>query len=136
MTGTVIKNYSDPFVVFSLMALRGNSESKCNRLLNPKGDQSRSMVYCKLFEDSGLKPNEFSVNCEQCHDYHLVHNVEAQKILYVTENPELANGARSHSGAPDDPSFRDLLIANDISPSQTVHIEFINVRDGGAFADT
>ena len=55
--------------------------------------------------------------------------------MYVTENPELANGARSHSGAQEDPSFRDLLIANGISPSQTVHIEFIDVRDGGAFAD-
>ena len=73
VTGTVIKNDSDPLVVFTTMALRGNSETKCNRLFNPKGDQTKSMVYCKMFENSAVKPNEFSVYCEQCHDYHLVH---------------------------------------------------------------
>ena len=88
VTGTVIKNDSDPPVIFSLFSLRGNSESKCNRPLNPKGDQSRSMVYCKLVEDSGLKPNEFSVYCEQCNDHHLVHNGGNQKIWYVSKNPE------------------------------------------------
>ena len=45
VTGTVIKNGSDPLVIFSLLNLRGNSESKRNRPLNPQGDQSRSMVY-------------------------------------------------------------------------------------------
>ena len=135
MTGTVIKNDPVNPVIFTLFTRGGNSESKRNRLVNPQGEQSRSMVYCKLFEDSGLKPNEFSVYCEQCNDHHPVHNGEPQKILYVSENPELINGARSHSGAQEDPSFRELLKTKGICPSQTVHIEFIDVRDGGAFAD-
>ena len=93
------------------------------------------MVYCKLLEDSGLKPNEFSVYCDQCDDHHPVHNGEPMKILFVSENRELTNGARSHSGAHEDPSFRELLKSKGICPSQTVHIEFIDVRDGGVFAD-
>jgi len=93
------------------------------------------MVYCKLLEDSGLKPNEFSVYCDQCDDHHPVHNGEPLKILFVSENQELINGARSHSGAHEDPSFRELLKSKGICPSQTVHIEFVDVRDGGVFAD-
>ena len=135
VTGTVIKNDSDPLVIFTTMAQRGNSEAKCNRLYNPQGDHTRSMVFSKMFEDSAVKPNEYSVYCEQCHDFHLVHNMESQKILFVTENPELANGARSHSGALENPSFKNLLIAAGITPSQTVHIEFVDVRDGGVYAD-
>ena len=93
------------------------------------------MVYSKTFEDSAVKPNEYSVYCEQCHEFHPVHNMESQKILFVTENQELANGARSHSGAFEDPSFKNLLIAAGITPSHTVHIEFVDVRDGGVYAD-
>ena len=103
MTGTVIKNVSEPLTIFTTLARRGNSEVKCTRLYNPQGSPTTTMVYCKLFEDSAVKPNKYSTYCEQCHEYHLVHNMESQKILFVTENPELANGARSHSGAPEVP---------------------------------
>ena len=93
------------------------------------------MVYSKSLEDSAVKPNEYSTYCEQCHEYHLVHNMESQKILFVTENQELANGARSHSGALEDPSFKKLLLTAGITPSQMIHIEFVDVRDGGVYAD-
>ena len=136
VTGTVIKNDPANPVTFQLFG-RGeqHSESKRIRLVNLKGDQTRSMVYCKLLEDSGLKPNEFSVYCDQCDDHHPAHNGEPMKIVFISENRELINGARSHSGAHEDPSFRELLKSKGICPSQTVHIEFVDVRDGGVFAD-
>ena len=136
VTGTVIKNDPVNPVTFQLFG-RGeqHSESKRIRLVNLKGDQTRSMVYCKLLEDSGLKPNEFSVYCDQCDDHHPAHNGEPMKIVFISENRELINGARSHSGAHKDPSFRELLKSKGICPSQMVHIEFVDVRDGGVFAD-
>jgi len=93
------------------------------------------MVYCKLLEDSGLKPNEFSIYCDQCNEHHPAHNGEPMKIVFVSENRELTKGARSHSGAHKDPSFRELLKSNGICASQMVHIEFVDLRDGGIFAD-
>jgi len=135
VTGTVVKNDPVNPTTFQLFDRGGNSEAKRNRLYNPQGEQSRSMVYSKLLEDSGLKPNEFSVYCDQCNDYHPVHNGDPLKIVFISENQELINGARSHSGAPEDPSFRELLKSKGICPSQTVHIEFVDVRDGGVFAD-
>jgi hypothetical protein len=135
VTGTVMRNDRVKPVIFSLFNQNGHSESKRNRLVNPQGVQERTMVYSKLLEDSGLKPNEFSVYCDQCNEFHPAHNGEPQKILFVTENSELFNGARSHSGALEDPSFRELLKTKGICPSQTVHIEFIDVRDGGAFGE-
>ena len=136
MTGTVIKNDPVNPVTFQLFG-RGeqHSESKRIRLVNLKGGQDRTMVYCKLLEDSGLKPNEFSVYCDQCDNYHAAHNGEPMKIVFISENRELINGARSHSGAHKDPSFRELLKSKGICPSNMVHIEFVDVRDGGIFAD-
>ena len=135
VTGTVIKNDSEPLAIFTTLAQRGNSEVKCTRLHNPKGTPATTMVYSKSLEDSAVKPNEFSTYCEQCHEHHLVHNMEPQKIVFVTENGELANGARSHSGALEDPSFKNLLLKAGITPCQIIHIEFVDVRDGGVYAD-
>jgi hypothetical protein len=61
--------------------------------------------------------------------------MEPQKVVFVTENQELANGARSRSGALKDPSFKKLLLKAGITPSQMLHIEFVDVRDGGVYAD-
>jgi hypothetical protein len=54
-----------------------------------------------------------------------------QKVVLATENQELANGARSHSGALEDPSFKKLLLKAGITPCQMINIEFVDVRDGG-----
>ena len=50
VTGTVIKNGSDPLVTFQILNMGSYSETKRNRPLNPQGNQSRSMVYCKLLK--------------------------------------------------------------------------------------
>ena len=54
---------------------------------------------------------------------------------YVTEDQELTNGCKSHLGGQQDTSFRDLLSKGGIPHSQVIHIEYIDVRDGGAYAD-
>ena len=54
---------------------------------------------------------------------------------FVTEDQELAHGYKSHQGGLRGYSFRDRLDAEGISHSEIIHIEFINVRDGGAFSD-
>ena len=117
-------------------AKHGNSEVKCSRLYNLKGSLAKTMVYSKLFEDGAVRPNEFKTYCEQCHEYHLAHTQEPQRILFVTENHELANGSRSHLGDLQNPSFRDLLLKAGITASETVHIEFIDIRDGGCTLTT
>ena len=136
VTGTVIQNDPANPTTFQLFGRGENhSESKRIRLVNQQGGRDRTMVYCKLLEDSGLKPNEFSIYCDQCDEHHPAHNGEPMKIVFVSENRELTKGARSHSGAHKDPSFRELLKSKGICPSQMVHIEFVDVRDGGIFAD-
>ena len=93
------------------------------------------MVYSKLLEDSAVKLNEYSTYCGQCHEYHLVHNMVPQKVVFATKNQELANGVRSHSGALEDPSFKNLLLKAGIKPCQMTNIEFVDVCDGGVYAD-
>ena len=124
---TCIVNDSDPLYMHTTMARHGNSELKCSRLYNPKGSLNKIMVYSKLFKDGAVRPNEFKTYCEQCHEYHLVHTQESQKILYVTENWELANGSKSLSGELQDSSFKDLLLKAGITASEMVHIKFIDV---------
>ena len=53
----------------------------------------------------------------------------------MTDNQELASGHKSHKGGPYDSSFRDQLEAAGIKTHEIIHIEFILVNDGGAFAD-
>ena len=93
------------------------------------------MVYSKLLEDGAVRPNEYKVWCEQCNNHHPVHNHDEMRIIFVTEDPELTKGTKSHSGEPRNTSFRDQLLKCGIATSQTVHIEFVDIRDGGAFAD-
>ena len=100
-----------------------NNETKCKRLYNPQGSPDVTMVYSKMLE--------FKVYCEQCHEHHLVHNQDPQRIIYVTEDWELAKGPKSHTGELQDPSFRDLLLRAGITASETVHIKFVDIRDGG-----
>ena len=78
--GRVGENDSEPLTIFTTLAQRGNSEVKCTRLYNPQGAPATTMVYSKLLEDSAVKPNEYSTYCEQCHEFHLAHNMESQKI--------------------------------------------------------
>ena len=111
------------------------SESKCTRLYNPKGSHKTTMVYSKLLEDGAVRPNEYKVWCEQCNSHHPVHNQGDNQIIFVTEDPDLEKGTKSHSRDQRDTSFRDRLIKGGIATSQTVHIEFVDVRDRGAFAD-
>ena len=88
-----------------------------------------------MLEDGSVRPNEFKVYCEQCHEHHPVHNQDPQTIIFVTEDWELAKGSKSHLGELQDPSFRDRLLKAGITASETVHIELVDVRDWGAFAD-
>ena len=111
------------------------TEAKCTRLYNPQGSPKTTMVYSKLLEDGAVRPNEYKVRCEQCNDHHPVHNQDDMKIIFVTEDPELAKGTKSHSGEPRDICFKDRLLKGGIAACQTVHIEFVDVRDGGAFAN-
>ena len=108
-----------------------NSETKCTCLYNPKGSADVTMVYCKMLKDGAARPNEFKVYCEQCNEHHPVHNQDAQRIIFVTEDWKLAKGSKSHSGGTRDPSFRDRLLKAGIAATKTVHIEFVGVRDGG-----
>jgi hypothetical protein len=57
------------------------------------------------------------------------------KIIFATKNGELFVGARSHPGALENPSFKNMLIEAGIKPCQIVNIEFVDLRDGGVFAD-
>ena len=56
-------------------------------------------------------------------------------IFFVTEDQELASGHKSHRGGPQDSSFWDQLEAAGIKAHKIIHIEFILVNDGGAFAN-
>ena len=47
----------------------------------------------------------------------------------------LAKGTKSNTGGQRDTTFRDCLIKGGIPQSQTAHIEFVDMRDGGAYAD-
>ena len=116
-------------------AIQKKSDSRCSRLYNPKGSQDSTMVYSKTLEDAAVRPSEFSVWCEQCTNHHPVHNQDDMLIIFVTEDRELAKGTKSHLGGQRDKTFRDHLAKRGISQSQTVHIEFVDVRDGGAYAD-
>ena len=93
------------------------------------------MVYSKLLEDSAVRPNEYKVWCEQCNCHHPVYNQDDMKIILVTEDPELAKGTKSQTGDQRDTSFCHRLLKGGIPTSQTVHIEFVDMRDRGAFAD-
>ena len=104
-------------------------------MYNPQGTQNNTMVYSKLLEDAAVRPSEYKVWCEQCADTHPVHNQPDMLIIFVTEDRELAKGTKSHMGGPQEKTFRDTLQQNGISPTQNIHIEFVDVRDGGAFAD-
>ena len=57
------------------------------------------------------------------------------QIIFVTEDRELAKGTKSHMGGQRDTTFHDCLTKEGVPQSQTVPIEFLDVRDGGAFAD-
>ena len=56
-------------------------------------------------------------------------------ILYVTEDQELVNGHKYHTGGACDSSFRDRLEAEGIAHHHIIHIKYIDVRDGSSFAD-
>ena len=76
------------------------------------------MIYSKMLEDSAVQPYEYSTYCEQCHKYHLVHNMVPLKIVFATKNGELFIGARSLSGALENPSFKNMLLKVGIKPCQ------------------
>ena len=131
-SGTVVVN-TDPPTLHSTTS--SNSGSRAKYLVNPKGSLDNTMVYGKIFEDAACRPREQSVLCGQCLAHHPVHTQEPCNIFLVTEDQELAHDYKSHQGGLRDSSFRDRLEAEGISHSQIIHIEFIDVRDGGAFAD-
>ena len=93
------------------------------------------MVVGKIFEDAACRMREHSIWCEQCTGHHPVHTQEPCLIFFVTEDQELAHVYKSYAGGLCDTSFPDLLENEGITHSQMIHIEYINVRDGGAFAD-
>ena len=133
VTGTCILNDSEPPYLYSTTMKK--SDSKCTRLYNPQGSHKTTMVYSKLLEDSAVRPNKYKVWCEQCNSHHPVHNQDDMQIIFVTKDPELAKGTKSHMADQRDTSFRDRLLKGGVPTSQTVHIEFVDMRDGGAFAD-
>ena len=92
-------------------------------------------MYSKLLEDSAVHPYEFRTYCEQCHNQHVAHNMVSLKIVFITENGELFKGATSLMGALQNPTFKQMLLDNDIMPCQVVNIEFVDIRDGGIFAN-
>ena len=100
--GTVVLNHTTPLSIFTTIPQKGNSEKRCNRLINLKGNSDRTMVYSKLLEDSACHPYEFRTYCEQCHNQHVAHN---------------------------------MVLDNEIMPCQVVNIEFVDIRDGGIFAN-
>ena len=93
------------------------------------------MVYSSNFEDAACRQREYMVYCDQCIAQPPVHTHEPCLILFVTEYQELSHGCKSLMGDQQDPSLRSLLEERGITQSQMLHIEYINVRDGGAFAD-
>ena len=129
VTGTVIVNDSN--IPRKYSTTQKSSNSRCTRLFNPQGTQNTTMVYSKLLKDAAARPNEYKVWCEQCADHHPVHNQPEMLIIFVTEDRELAKGTRSHTGLPREKTFRDILQKNGISPTENIHIEFVDVRDGG-----
>ena len=131
-SGTFVQN-SEPPIIHSVTS--SHSGSKIKHLVNPQGSPSSTMVYSKIFEDTACRPREQSVMCGQCLAHHPLHTQEPCIILYVTEDRELAAGHKSHTGGPHDSSFQDRLEAEGIAHNQIIHIEYIDVRDGGAFAD-
>ena len=131
-SGTVVEN-EDPPILHSVTS--SNSCSRIKNSVNPKGNRDKTMVYGKIFEDAACRPTEQSVWCGQCLAHHPVHTQEPCIIIFMTEDQELANGTKSHRGGLCDPSFRDRVEEEGITHSQIIHIEFIDVRDGGAFAD-
>ena len=133
VTGTVIVNDANIPRIYS--ATQRSSSSRCTRLYNPQGTQNTTMVRCKLFEDAAIRPNEYKAWCEQCADQHPVHNQPDMLIICVTEDSELLKGTRTHTALPGAKTFSELLQKNGIVPTENVHIEFVDVRDGGAFAD-
>ena len=128
-TGTCIVNDSEPLRMYTTTIKK--SEAKYTRPYNPQGSAKITMVYSKTLEDGAVRPNEFKVWCEQCYDHHPVHNQDDMKIIYVTKDPEVAKGSKFHSGEPRDASFKDRLLKAGITASQTVHIEFVDIHDGG-----
>ena len=93
------------------------------------------MVYRKIFEDAACYPREYSIWCDQSLGHHPVHTQVPCLILFVTEDQELKDSCKLYMGDLCDSSFRDRLEEEGITQSQTIHIKFINVRDGGVFAD-
>ena len=93
------------------------------------------MVYSKILEDAAVRPEEYKVWCEQCSDQHPVHNHYDMLIIFMTEDRELAKGTKSQMGRPRDTKFRNHLQKRGIPQNQTVHIEFLDVQDGGAYTD-
>ena len=131
ISGTVVQN-TDPPTCHSVTS--SNSGSKLKFLVNPKGSQDQTMVYSRILEDAACRPKEQRVLCGQCLGTHPFHTQDPCIIFFITEDQEVASGHNSHTGGPNDPSFRDHLEAAGIKSHQIIHIEFILVTDGGAFA--
>ena len=93
------------------------------------------MVRSKLFEDAAVRPNEYKTWCEQCADYHPVHNQPDMLIVLATKDSEFLKGTKKHNALPKDKTFRELLQKNGIVPTENIHIKFVDVRDGGAFGE-
>jgi hypothetical protein len=87
VTGTCIRNDSEPLCMYTTMMKK--SETKSTRLYNPQGSAKITMVYSKTLDDGAVRPNEFRVYCEQCNEHHPVHNQDTQKIVFVTKDSEL-----------------------------------------------
>ena len=124
---------TDPPTCHSLLSSNNGSEQRF--LVNPKGSQKQTKVFSRIFEDSACRPIEQRVLCGQCLALHPLHNQDPCVIFFVTEDHELASGHKSHKGGPYDSSFRDQLEAAGIKTHETIHIKFILVNDGGAFAN-
>ena len=56
-------------------------------------------------------------------------------IFFVTDNQDLASGNKSQKGGPYDSSYTNQHEAEGIKTHEIIHIEFILVNDGGAFAN-
>jgi hypothetical protein len=56
-------------------------------------------------------------------------------IVLATEDSEFLKGTKKHNALPKDKTFRELLQKNGIVPTENIHIEFVDVRDGGAFGE-
>ena len=131
-SGTVVNN-TDPPTCHSVLSTNNSTELRF--LVNPKGSQKQTIVCSRFLEDAACRPNDQRVLCGQCLATHPLHTQEPCIIFFVTEDQELASGHKSHRGGPHDSSFRDQLEAEGIKAHQIIHIEFILVNDGGAFAN-